>query len=120
MISTASNASRCFQKIVEGGEFKTRLVCFPFAGDALPASAFRRWQRHLQHETALWVVRYPGRAERMDDPHPEAVEDLVSELADAFRRERAAPTLFLGHSMGALVAFELARRLRDSLHAPAQ
>jgi len=120
MISTTSKSSRCFQKIAEGSGFKTRLVCFPFAGDALPASAFRRWQRHLQHETALWVVRYPGRAERLNDPHPEAVHDLVSELADAFMHESAMPTLFLGHSMGALVAFELARRLRDTLHAPMQ
>jgi pyochelin biosynthetic protein PchC len=118
MISTVSKPFRCFQKIAEGGEFKTRLVCFPFAGDALPASAFRRWQRHLRHETALWVARYPGRAERMNDPHPEAVHDLVGELADAFSHESTVPTVFLGHSMGALVAFELARRLRDTVHAP--
>ncbi|HRX61307.1 MAG TPA: alpha/beta fold hydrolase [Candidatus Competibacter sp.] len=119
MIPTASKPSRCFQKIAEGSEFTTRLVCFPFAGDALPVSAFRRWQRHLRHETALWVARYPGRAERMNDPHPEAVSDLVSELADAFGHESTVPTIFLGHSMGALVAFELARRLRDTVHAPA-
>lgn len=118
MISTVSKSSRCLQKIAEGDGFKTRLVCFPFAGDALPASAFRRWQRHLQHETAFWVARYPGRAERLSDPHPEAVHELIDELADAFSRESMVPTLFLGHSMGALVAFELARRLRDTLHAP--
>ena len=120
MSLTAAKPSRCFQKIAEGGEFKTRLVCFPFAGGALPASAFRRWQRHLRHETALWAARYPGRAERMNDPHPEAVHDLVGELAEAYSRESVAPTVFLGHSMGALVAFELARRLRDTAHAPAR
>lgn len=121
MISTVSkSSSRCFQKIAEGGGAKTRLVCFPFAGDALPASAFRRWQRHFQHETAFWAVRYPGRAERMNDPHPETVHSLVSELADAFFCESAIPTIFMGHSMGALVAFELARRLRDTVHAPAR
>lgn len=118
MTVKAANITRCFQKIVEDSKFKTRLVCFPFAGDALPVSAFRRWQRHLQHETAMWVARYPGRAERMGDPHPEKVHDLVSELADAFLYEPALPTVFLGHSMGALVAFELARRLRDTVHAP--
>lgn len=120
MIATVAKPSRCFQKIAEGNEFKTRLVCFPFAGDALPASAFRRWQHHLRHETALWVVRYPGRAERINDPHPETVHDLVAELAAAFACESALPTVFLGHSMGALVAFELARRLRDTVHAPAK
>lgn len=120
MASTTSKLARCFQKIAEGREHKTRIVCFPFAGDALPASAFRRWQRHLRHETALWAARYPGRAERMSDPHPEAVHDLVGELAEAYSRESVVPTVFLGHSMGALVAFELARRLRDTAHAPAR
>lgn len=112
--------ARCFQQIAAGPGAGIRLVCFPFAGDALPRSAYQRWKRPLQDRAEIWAVRHPGRAERMGDPHPETVQDLVSELAKAITETAPAPTLFFGHSMGALIAFELARQLRGTAHAPAR
>jgi surfactin synthase thioesterase subunit len=120
MTSCSLGTTRCYQKINDGAHARMRLICFPFAGDALPVSVFRRWQRFLPPDAAFWAARYPGRAERIDDRHPHDVAGLTCELAVALQQGPVLPTVFFGHSMGALVAFELARGLRGSAHAPRQ
>lgn len=88
-----------------------RLFCFPHAGGA--ASVFRAWPDALPPWIEVCAYQAPGRGWRMDeDPHEDlsalvdaATADVRSELADG-----KAWALF-GHSMGAVVAYEVARRL---------
>ncbi|MFG2328997.1 thioesterase II family protein [Streptomyces sp. NPDC048604] len=91
-----------------------RLVCFPYAGGS--AAAFRLMTRELPPEAAdveVLAVQYPGRQDR----HREPPLPTIEALADAVVQELAAyeapetPLVLLGHSMGALVAYEAARRL---------
>ncbi|MEV6674110.1 alpha/beta fold hydrolase [Streptomyces sp. NPDC051162] len=87
-----------------------RLVCFPFAGGS--ASYFFGLSRLLSPDVEVLAVQYPGRQDR----HGEPCLESVAELADAVVTELPAdgrPFALFGHSMGALVAFEVARRLRD-------
>ena len=79
-----------------------RLFWFPHAGGAAPARAF----------PAICPVRLPGREARIAEAPFERMEPLVAALADAIRPYLAQPFAFFGHSMGAAVAFELARLLR--------
>jgi medium-chain acyl-[acyl-carrier-protein] hydrolase len=58
------------------------------------------------------AVQLPGRDTRYREPAYDRLPPLVSALADALRPYCDRPFALFGHSMGALVAFELARELR--------
>jgi medium-chain acyl-[acyl-carrier-protein] hydrolase len=79
-----------------------RLFWFPHAGGGTAARAL----------PAICPVRLPGREARIAEAPFERMEPLVAALADAIRPYLAQPFAFFGHSMGAAVAFELARLLR--------
>ncbi|MEU5883465.1 alpha/beta fold hydrolase [Spirillospora sp. NPDC047279] len=87
-----------------------RLVCFPPAG-ADPRS-FLAWQPLLGEAAQVTAVCLPGRAHRAEEPPPASladVADTVAALMTAGDDDR--PYLLFGHSMGAITAFEVARRL---------
>ncbi|MFD9941928.1 thioesterase II family protein [Nonomuraea sp. NPDC059023] len=90
------------------------LYCLPHAGGA--ASAFRLWQRKLPG-VAVQPVQPPGREARHKEPAYERMGALVSDLADVVLADvelNAAGRRYAlyGHSLGALVAFELVREIR--------
>jgi medium-chain acyl-[acyl-carrier-protein] hydrolase len=84
-----------------------RLYCFPFAGGN--AAAFQHWQDGLGPEIEVCAVQLPGRAARMLEPPMTSLSSVVSAVADAIARDPRCPFAFFGHSMGALLAFEVAR-----------
>ncbi len=90
-----------------------RLFCFPHAGGG--TGMFARWAASLPG-IGVCPVRLPGRESRSQEPPFTRMEALVDALADAIRPHLAQPFAFFGHSMGAAVAFELARRLRREGH----
>jgi len=86
-----------------------RLFCFHYAGAS--ASIFRSWEEALPEEIELVAVQLPGREYRLDeslltDMH--GIAGLVSEILPLDKR-----FAFFGHSMGALLGFEVARLLRE-------
>jgi medium-chain acyl-[acyl-carrier-protein] hydrolase len=66
----------------------------------------------LPGSVEVCAVQLPGRESRLREPAHQRVAPLVAELCEALGPELAAPFAFFGHSMGALVAFELTRALR--------
>lgn len=88
---------------------RLRLFCFPYAGGG--ASAYRTWAQDLPVSVDVFAVQYPGRETRMrEDAHTD-IEALVDDAVRGLRPWLDRPFCFFGHSMGALVAFEVARRL---------
>lgn len=85
------------------------LFCFPFAGGG--ASAFGNWATNFGDRIAICPIQYPGRETRWSEPEFEKLSALVEGLADDFGNRWPSRFAFLGHSFGALVAFELARTL---------
>jgi medium-chain acyl-[acyl-carrier-protein] hydrolase len=97
---------------------KIRLYCFPFAGGA--ASVFRQWQPMVPAHVELRACQFPGRHDRMNEPAYTDATRLACQLADDLATEGdERPFAFFGHSMGGLIAFELARELlRRSARLP--
>ncbi len=85
-----------------------RLVCFPHAGGS--ASYFHPVSAALSPAVEVLAVQYPGRQDRRTDPLVDDLFVLADQLAEILAAE-PGPLAFFGHSMGASLAFEVARRL---------
>ena len=91
-------------------EARLRLFCFPYAGAA--ASAYHGWSAEFPSEIEVCPVQLPGRGGRFREPPIRQAQELLSAAADGLRPLLDRPFAFFGHSMGALLAFELAREFR--------
>lgn len=89
---------------------RLRLLCFPYAGGG--ASIFRTWSDDLPRDVEVCPVQLPGRESRMRELPFTRLPPLVQALAQALLPYLDIPFAFFGHSMGALISFELARQLR--------
>lgn len=87
-----------------------RLFCFPYAGGT--AAEYHGWPAMLPATIEVCAVQLPGRANRLAETPFASVPTLVPALEDALAPLLDKPFAFFGHSMGALLAFELARHLR--------
>ena len=87
-----------------------RLFALPYAGGG--SAPYYRWRRVFEERIELVPVNLPGREGRISEPAIADMVVLVSEIADALEPVIDRPFALLGHSMGALIAFELARELR--------
>jgi medium-chain acyl-[acyl-carrier-protein] hydrolase len=95
----------------QGRQVLLRLFCFPYAGRG--ASIFRTWHNRLQSGVEVFPVQIPGRESRLSEPPFTRLAPLVEHLATALSPHFDVPFAFFGHSMGALISFELARFLRS-------
>ena len=91
-------------------EAAIRLISFPHAGGG--AASFYQLAALLPAQIELRPVQLPGRESRLAEPPYKRLPELVAALADALREVACGPYAFFGHSMGALIAFELAREFR--------
>jgi surfactin synthase thioesterase subunit len=89
---------------------RIRLFCVPFAGGG--ASIFRTWGRELPQAIELCPIQLPGRENRLGEPPYTDIRILADCLAREMLPYAQMPFALFGHSMGALLAFELVRTLR--------
>ncbi|KOV57656.1 hypothetical protein ADL00_26655 [Streptomyces sp. AS58] len=89
----------------------SRLVCLPHAGGN--AGLFHDWPYRLAPGIEVLAVQYAGRQDRLADPFPQSLEDLADEIAGQLLPYLDVPVSLFGHSMGAPLAYEVARRLED-------
>ena len=88
----------------------SRIICVPHAGGA--ASAFRHWPPLVAPDREVLGVQLPGRESRLFERPLTSMPELVTSLADEIEAWLDRPYALFGHSMGALIAFELARAIR--------
>jgi medium-chain acyl-[acyl-carrier-protein] hydrolase len=90
-------------------EARARLFCFPHAGAG--ASSYRLWSQGLPESIEVCAVQLPGREDRLREPPIPSIVDVVAALMPHLEPELDRPFAFFGHSMGAIVAAEVAALL---------
>lgn len=85
-----------------------RLVCFPHAGGS--ASFYFPVSRALTPAVDVLAIQYPGRQDRRNEPCVDSIHGLADALAYELDGWFDRPVTFFGHSMGASLAYEVARR----------
>ncbi|WP_130799650.1 thioesterase II family protein [Streptomyces otsuchiensis] len=81
------------------------------------AHAYSGWRAHLPEDVTLLVGQYPGRGARFSEELPGSLDDLAGPILAALP-PGTGDLVVLGHSMGSLVAFEIARRLTEAGRPP--
>jgi medium-chain acyl-[acyl-carrier-protein] hydrolase len=90
---------------------RLRLFCFPYAGGG--AAVYRAWADALPDGVEVCAIRLPGRDLRLGEPPFRRVGDAAERIADALHRHLDLPYAIFGHSMGAVLGYEVARRIRS-------
>lgn len=103
-------ANKWFRMGFSGEMAELRLFCFPYAGGT--AQIYRGWDRYLPPNVEVLPAELPGRGTRLRETAFISLPDLVQALTSAIAPLLDRPFAFFGHSMGAAIAFELARSVR--------
>lgn len=106
---------RTFVRFGEATEPRRRLFCLPFAGGG--PSIYRLWPQSLPHDVEVVAIALPGRDPRSRQTPLGSVGEIVPALVEAFDAMEPGellPFAVFGHSMGALIAYELTVALEQS------
>lgn len=87
-----------------------RLFCFPYAGGN--ALVFQRWHSLFPLWIEICPIQYPGRGNRIREKPFTNAKPLGQEVTEAIKPLLDLPYAFFGHSMGALIAFDVIHNLR--------
>lgn len=93
---------------------EVRLFAFPYAGGS--AGSFRPWAKRLSPRIELSVLQLPGREDRYHEPMLTSMAEVVPPVCAALAQRADKPFVLFGHSVGALMAFEVVRRLGALRH----
>jgi medium-chain acyl-[acyl-carrier-protein] hydrolase len=105
----AERRSRWVLSLRASDAIERRVFCFPYAGGG--ASIYRRWAASAHEGVEFCAIQLPGHEDRLSERPLSHVSDLIPLLLEQLAPQLDRPFAFFGHSMGAVIAFELARAL---------
>ena len=111
MLTKQSSCILLYDLVYYGNMKKIKLFCFPHSGGS--ASNFHAWKKYVDtHIIDLHPMELPGRGKRFGEKFcltmPEAMDDIYKKIKDDISK---GPYAFFGHSVGSLLACELAHRI---------
>ncbi|TCV97831.1 surfactin synthase thioesterase subunit [Luteibacter rhizovicinus] len=109
MRTEVNHPGRWFRCFGASPAARRRLICFHHAGGG--PSLFREWHKYCPPDTEVWAVAMPGREARIAEKPVDQMQALANMLVEALPLD--LPFAFFGHSLGAVVGFELARQLHE-------
>jgi medium-chain acyl-[acyl-carrier-protein] hydrolase len=89
---------------------RMRLLCIPYAGSG--ASVYRDWHAQVRDDVEVVGIQLPGRENRFSEPYLHSIDEVVEQLVPVITSLSDKPFVLFGHSMGALISFELTRALQ--------
>jgi surfactin synthase thioesterase subunit len=116
MTAVTDSGGEWVRRFHPSGEDGVRLVCFPHAGGS--ASYFFPTSQALAPGIETLAMQYPGRQDRRSEPCVESIPELADRAFEALRPWEDRPLVFFGHSMGSILAFEVAWRFQQKTGAP--
>lgn len=113
-VSTRARPQRSsLRRYAGGAQPALRLVCFPWCGAG--ASVYRKLANSLPEHIELLAVQLPGREDRFAEGKLLRMQQVVAHVLGDIANLADLPLVLFGHSMGALVAYEVALALRGQL-----
>jgi surfactin synthase thioesterase subunit len=110
-MTPARDGDRWVLRFHPSADSEFRLLCFPHAGGA--ASYYFPLSQSLTPGIEVLAVQYPGRQDRRREKCIDNIPELADRIFEALEPWTGPPPAFFGHSMGAILAFEVARRLQQ-------
>jgi medium-chain acyl-[acyl-carrier-protein] hydrolase len=107
--SSPDDAERWIERRVGRAPPQFRLFCFPYAGGG--ASVFRDWAGELPLRVEVCAIQLPGREWRYPEPSLRRVDEVIASLLPVLKPYLDIPFAIFGHSMGAVLAYEMTRAI---------
>lgn len=104
------------RRFFPSAEAAVQLICLPHAGGSAPF--YRPVAQALHPQIEVLAVQYPGRQDRHREPMIDNIADLADAVCAAVLDATDRPFGLFGHSMGALLGFEVALRLDRAGRSP--
>ncbi|MFJ1596034.1 thioesterase II family protein [Streptomyces sp. NPDC088261] len=112
MTDTKNDGAAWIRRFHPSPAADARLMCFPHAGGS--ASFFFPVSKGLAPRVEVLATQYPGRQDRRAEPNVPDMGQLADRAAESLLPWTDKPYALFGHSMGATLAYEVARRLQDA------
>lgn len=89
---------------------RIKLLCIPYAGSS--ACYYNKWTAYFSNNITVHPVELAGRGIRSDEGFYKSFDDAIEDLLDkVLKIIGESEYVLFGHSMGALIAYELCNRL---------
>ena len=108
----SDNSFDWFLNLAARDEPLLRLFCFPHAGGG--THAYAKWAQALPEYLDVVAISPPGRGTRIREPPVEDLNAMATAIFDGVKLQADIPFAFFGHSLGSIIAYEVARRLASA------